>query len=115
MATTFLIWQVIQLFETLLVRHGVMVVGLTLTGKSTCHAALAGALTQLKRDGEEAAHYEATKRHMLNPKAVKMGELYGEVNPITQVLHTCHCMMLGGYRSCLEGQAGAGRVWRDMW
>jgi dynein heavy chain, axonemal len=76
--------KIIQLFETMLVRHGVMVVGLTLTGKTTCHATLAAALTQLKRDGEESAKYEVAKRHTLNPKSVSMGELYGEVNPVTQ-------------------------------
>ena len=61
-----------------LVRHGVMVVGLTLTGKSTGHSMLA-ALTQRARRrrvrGDEAA--------TLNPKAVKMGG-YGEINPVTQ-------------------------------
>ena len=68
----------------MLVRHGVMVVGLTLTGKTTCHATLAGALSQLKRDGNESPSYEVVKRHALNPKAVTMGELYGEVNSMTQ-------------------------------
>ena len=57
--------KIIQLFETMLVRHGVMVVGLTLTGKTTCHATLANALTQLKRDGEESSSYEVVKRHSL--------------------------------------------------
>lgn len=39
-------------------RHGVMVVGLTLTGKTKCQNALANALGQLRRDGEEALDYE---------------------------------------------------------
>ena len=76
--------KVIQLFDTMLVRHGVMVVGLTLTGKTTCHATLANALSQLKRDGDESPSYEVVKRHTLNPKSVTMGELYGEVNQVTQ-------------------------------
>jgi len=76
--------KIIQLYETMLVRHGVMVVGLTLTGKSRCQNALADALSQLRRDGEESPHYEVTRQHTLNPKSVTMGELYGEVNPVTQ-------------------------------
>ena len=76
--------KIIQLFETMLVRHGVMVVGLTLTGKTTCHETLANALSQLKRDGDESPKYEVVKRHTLNPKSVTMGELYGEVNTVTQ-------------------------------
>lgn len=66
----------LQLFETMLVRHGVMVVGLTLTGKTECNAALSAALSQLKRDGEEGStFYEIAKRWTLNPKAVQMGEV----------------------------------------
>eukprot|EP00304_Pavlova_gyrans_P012708 CAMPEP_0206041750 /NCGR_PEP_ID=MMETSP1466-20131121/6142_1 /ASSEMBLY_ACC=CAM_ASM_001126 /TAXON_ID=44452 /ORGANISM="Pavlova gyrans, Strain CCMP608" /LENGTH=4121 /DNA_ID=CAMNT_0053416453 /DNA_START=38 /DNA_END=12403 /DNA_ORIENTATION=- len=76
--------KIIQLFETMLVRHGVMVVGLTLTGKTCCHKMLANALSQLKRDGDESPHYEVTHRYTLNPKSVTMGELYGSVNAMTQ-------------------------------
>ena len=76
--------KIIQLFETMLVRHGVMIVGLTLTGKTTCAETLAAGLTQLKRDGDESPKYEVVKMHKLNPKSVTMGELYGEVNTATQ-------------------------------
>jgi len=37
--------KVIQLLETMIVRHGVMLVGLTGTGKTTCSKILAKALT----------------------------------------------------------------------
>ena len=72
--------KIIQLFETMLVRHGVMLVGLTLTGKSCCSTILGNALTQLKRDGEESPQYEIVKRHVINPKSVTMGQLYGAVS-----------------------------------
>jgi dynein heavy chain len=68
----------------MLVRHGVMVVGLTLTGKTMNTNMLAAALSQLKRDGDESPKYEVTKQHWLNPKSITMGELYGEVNTVTQ-------------------------------
>lgn len=29
-------------------------------------------------------NYRIVKRHILNPKAISMGELYGEVNELTQ-------------------------------
>jgi len=83
-APTTFVSKITQLYETMLVRHGVMVVGLTLTGKTTCQNALANALSQLRRDGEESPDFEVTRQHTLNPKAITMGELYGEVNPITQ-------------------------------
>jgi len=37
--------KVIQLLETMMVRHGVMLVGLTGTGKTTCAKILAKALS----------------------------------------------------------------------
>jgi len=40
--------KTIQLYEMILVRHGLMVVGLPFSAKSTCIKVLAGALTLLK-------------------------------------------------------------------
>eukprot|EP00736_Rhodelphis_marinus_P004047 Rmarinus@m.11564 len=77
--------KVIQLYETMLVRHGVMLVGATLTGKSTVHATLAKALTQLAEEKVEnlQAPYEEVQRRILNPKSITMGELYGEFNEVS--------------------------------
>ena len=48
----------VQLFETLTSRHGAMLVGETLTGKSGCLSALASALTQLSRVKLQATSYK---------------------------------------------------------
>ena len=74
------ITKIIQLFETMQVRHGNMVVGSTGTGTSTIIKTLGAALTQLKNDGEKDPWFREVKINVLNPKAVTMGELFGEVN-----------------------------------
>lgn len=72
--------KIIQLLETMLVRHGVMIVGSTGTGKTTCSKTLASALRQLHQDGEEDPWYKDVTINTLNPKAITMGELYGETD-----------------------------------
>ena len=75
--------KVIQLLETMIVRHGIMLVGVTGTGKTTCGVVLSKALTELhgKETGDpwhKPVHIDA-----LNPKSVTMGELFGETNILT--------------------------------
>jgi dynein heavy chain len=74
----------IQLYETTVVRHGLMLVGPTVSGKTACYKVLADALTRLK--GEESISggvYEAVHVYCLNPKSITMGQLYGEFDPMT--------------------------------
>lgn len=79
--------KIIQLLETMTVRHGNMVVGTTATGKTTISHVLAAALTKLHKDGFGGEGgdpwYVPIEIKTLNPKAVEMGELYGETNPFT--------------------------------
>lgn len=81
--------KVIQLYETFNVRFGVMLVGGTTSGKTTCFKILEHAITQLAKI-EEDNRVEANKRiyhevktEIMNPKCISMGELYGEVNIFT--------------------------------
>eukprot|EP00605_Chrysophyceae_sp_TOSAG23-4_P000859 GSChrysophyteH1.ASY1.ANO1.950.1 assembled CDS len=66
--------KVIQVHETQLVRHGMMIVGESGSGKSCNHKILAEALSMLK---------EEVDRLILNPKSIHAGELYGEFNLAT--------------------------------
>jgi len=76
--------KIIQLYETMQVRHGVMMVGVTCTGKSTVVKTLSDAMTALHEEsGPDADKYETVQRSVLNPKAITMGELYGEFNLMT--------------------------------
>uniref|UniRef100_A0A8C3IXY3 Dynein axonemal heavy chain 6 n=1 Tax=Chrysemys picta bellii TaxID=8478 RepID=A0A8C3IXY3_CHRPI len=78
-----MVHKVIQLYETMLVRHGVMLVGPTGGGKTTVYQILAQTLGVLHEAGEENPFYQPVKTYILNPKSITMGELYGEVNNLT--------------------------------
>ena len=62
----------------MLVRHGFMIVGATMAGKSSAYKALAGAICDLNKKGlmeEEKVIYK-----VLNPKAVTLGNHYNSVD-----------------------------------
>jgi dynein heavy chain, axonemal len=63
-----------QLYETYLVRHGIMLVGPSGGGKSAIEECLAGALTEL-----------GTKHVIwrMNPKAITAPQMFGRMDPST--------------------------------
>ncbi|XP_032177365.1 dynein heavy chain 1, axonemal isoform X1 [Mustela erminea] len=74
----------IQLYETTVVRHGLMLVGPTGSGKSNCYRVLAAAMTSLKgQPSISGGTYEAVSYYVLNPKSITMGQLYGEFDLLT--------------------------------
>nr|KAG5711095.1 hypothetical protein BaRGS_004739 [Batillaria attramentaria] len=74
----------IQLFETTVVRHGLMLVGPTVSGKTKCYEVLQKAMTSLKGQMSPSGMvFEAVHTYVLNPKSITMGQLYGEFDPIT--------------------------------
>uniref|UniRef100_A0A8C4M1C9 Dynein axonemal heavy chain 1 n=1 Tax=Equus asinus TaxID=9793 RepID=A0A8C4M1C9_EQUAS len=74
----------IQLYETTVVRHGLMLVGPTGSGKSNCYRVLAAAMTSLKgQPSISGGMYEAVNYYVLNPKSITMGQLYGEFDLLT--------------------------------
>jgi len=71
--------KIIQLYDTIQVRHGLMIVGPTGGGKTANYKTLAHAMTSIKHlEGYEKVNY-----FILNPKAIKMGQMYGDFDPQT--------------------------------
>ncbi|KAK2152282.1 hypothetical protein LSH36_335g03002 [Paralvinella palmiformis] len=74
----------IQLFETTIVRHGLMLVGPTGSGKTKCYEVLKGAMSSLKGELSPAGTvFETVHTYVLNPKSITMGQLYGEFDLLT--------------------------------
>ena len=67
--------KAIQLFDTIRVRHGLMLVGSAMSGKSEVAETLAVALTSL---GDKVCISK------INPKAVSIGRLYGDFEKLTR-------------------------------
>lgn len=79
------ITKVIQVHETQLVRHGMMLVGEAGSGKTINAKVLAHALGLLYEDKvtDKDGFYKPVDRLILNPKSITAGELYGEFNKLT--------------------------------
>jgi dynein heavy chain len=69
----------IQLWETIMVRHGLMLVGQNVSGKTEVENVLASALAAVA-DGE---NYLPVMIHKINPKSIKQGQLYGDFDDNT--------------------------------
>ncbi|KAF7987651.1 hypothetical protein HCN44_003514 [Aphidius gifuensis] len=72
--------KIIQLHETMQVRHGVMLVGPTGAGKTTLLHTLSETYIKLNEMEEPGVYNKNVNMYTLNPKAVTMGELYGEID-----------------------------------
>ncbi|KAJ3087451.1 Dynein heavy chain 1, axonemal [Quaeritorhiza haematococci] len=69
----------IQLYETTIVRHGLMLVGPTGGGKTCCLNVLSKAISALQgRRAPNGSTFEKVRVSTMNPKSITMGQLYGE-------------------------------------
>lgn len=77
----FFLEKVQQLYEMIIVRHGLMIVGLPFGGKTSCYRILAEALSYIEELGEMNEH--RTIFTVINPKAITMGQLYGQFDVVS--------------------------------
>ncbi|KAK3272243.1 hypothetical protein CYMTET_19451 [Cymbomonas tetramitiformis] len=81
--TPYFLEKTIQLYEMIIVRHGLMLVGLSFSGKTCSYRVLAGALTDMKAAGQDGPITETVEYHVINPKSITMGQLYGQFDAVS--------------------------------
>lgn len=79
--------KTLQLYETMVVRWGVMLVGPTGSGKTTVLRMLSKAFEKLYAEENPEPLFRPVRIQTLNPKAISMDELYGFVNLATMEWH----------------------------
>lgn len=69
----------VELYDTVLVRHGLMLVGAASAGKSQSLRTLQRAVTSLAGQG----NHKVVNCSYINPKSIQLNQLYGADNPAT--------------------------------
>lgn len=80
----FFLIKIIQTYEMMIVRHGFMLVGEPLAGKTKTLQVLGKILSALKIKAPEVSpYYQHVQMGIMNPKSITMNQLYGSFDPIS--------------------------------
>jgi dynein heavy chain len=97
----FLLYKIVQLYDSKLTRHCNMLVGSSNAGKSVAWNTLANAKTSLcKEDGVEG--FYPVHPHIINAKAINLAELYGEYDLAT--FEWCDGILSKLFKGCAESE-----------
>jgi dynein heavy chain, axonemal len=80
--TKYFTLKVIQLYEMVNVRHGLMIVGFPFAGKTSAIKLLAAALTELAH--KQLMNENEVLIYTLNPKSINMKQLYGAYDEVSK-------------------------------
>ena len=81
--TPFVMTKLHQIYEMMLVRHGFMIVGDPLGGKTKDYQLLAEALSVMAAEPDAPEEILAVEYRIINPKSITMGQLYGCFDPVS--------------------------------
>ncbi|KAG5895230.1 hypothetical protein JTB14_003447 [Gonioctena quinquepunctata] len=79
--TPWFIAKCMQIYEMILVRHGLMIVGRPMGGKTSAYQCLGEGLGSLANRREAKLVENQVTYKIINPKAITMGQLYGMFDP----------------------------------
>ncbi|XP_012230668.2 dynein axonemal heavy chain 3 [Linepithema humile] len=82
-ATDWYLEKIVQVYEMILVRHGLMIVGAALGGKTQAYRALAESLGDLSGIRKATMREYRTVYRVINPKAIMLDQLYGSFDPVS--------------------------------
>ena len=82
-ATDYFLKKTFEIWEMMLIRHGFMIVGLPWAGKTMAYKTLSSALHKLHAEYPDDSKYSNVFTCVLNPKAITMGQLYGQFDPVS--------------------------------
>lgn len=82
-ATPWYVEKIFQIYEMILVRHGLMIVGETLGGKTQAYQSLAESLGELYNEKKKTMQEFKTIYRVINPKAISMAQLYGSFDAVS--------------------------------